>query len=177
MAISRATAAPQPVSGTALVRRARKVDRLLAETYPDARCELDFDDPFQLLVVTVLSAQTTDRRVNAVSGTPIRVRRPRSEFRDRVGAGARGRVARDQTMGQTVTCNTERGLGRERGAERRDITWITTYSGRRRCSVLSTTRRPLRCDPPWARTGCAAERCSSMRGTRATGSTSSPTAR
>src|SRR5690606_30439578 len=28
-------------------------------------CELDFDDPFQLLVVTVLSAQTTDRRVNA----------------------------------------------------------------------------------------------------------------
>ena len=51
---------------TALVRRARKVDRVLAETYPDARCELDFDNPFQLLVVTVLSAQTTDRRVNAV---------------------------------------------------------------------------------------------------------------
>jgi endonuclease III len=50
---------------TALVRRARKVDRVLAETYPDARCELDFDDAFQLLVVTVLSAQTTDRRVNA----------------------------------------------------------------------------------------------------------------
>jgi endonuclease-3 len=49
---------------TALVRRARKVDRVLADTYPDARCELDFDDAFQLLVVTVLSAQTTDRRVN-----------------------------------------------------------------------------------------------------------------
>ncbi len=53
-----------PPSRTALVRRARKVDRVLAETYPDARCELDFDDAFQLLVVTVLSAQTTDRRVN-----------------------------------------------------------------------------------------------------------------
>ena len=39
---------------------------MLAETYPDATIELDFDDPFQLLVVTVLSAQTTDRRVNAV---------------------------------------------------------------------------------------------------------------
>jgi len=39
---------------------------VLAETYPDARCELDFDSPFELLVVTVLSAQTTDRRVNAV---------------------------------------------------------------------------------------------------------------
>ncbi|MBM9464153.1 endonuclease III [Aeromicrobium sp. YIM 150415] len=52
---------------TALVRRARKVDRVLAETYPDARPELDFSSPFELLVVTVLSAQTTDRRVNAVS--------------------------------------------------------------------------------------------------------------
>ncbi|QIK67649.1 endonuclease III [Nocardioides sp. HDW12B] len=52
---------------TALVRRARKVDRTLAETYPDAGCELDFTTPFELLVVTVLSAQTTDRRVNGVS--------------------------------------------------------------------------------------------------------------
>ncbi|GAA1913744.1 hypothetical protein GCM10009737_13840 [Nocardioides lentus] len=51
---------------TALVRRARKIDRVLAETYPDARCELDFANPFELLCVTVLSAQTTDRRVNAV---------------------------------------------------------------------------------------------------------------
>ena len=50
---------------TSLVRRARKVNRVLAETYPEAHCELDFDDAFQLLVVTVLSAQTTDRRVNA----------------------------------------------------------------------------------------------------------------
>ena len=53
-------------SRTSLVRRARRINRVLAETYPDAGCELDFDDPFQLLVVTVLSAQTTDRRVNAV---------------------------------------------------------------------------------------------------------------
>jgi len=56
-----------PASGTALARRARKVNRVLAETYPDARCELDFANPFQLLVATVLSAQTTDRRVNAVT--------------------------------------------------------------------------------------------------------------
>nr|WP_239021682.1 endonuclease III [Nocardioides jishulii] len=59
-------ALPAPTSpDTSLVRRARKVNRVLAETYPDAHCELDFDDAFQLLVVTVLSAQTTDRRVNA----------------------------------------------------------------------------------------------------------------
>jgi endonuclease-3 len=54
------------VPDTSLVRRARKVNRVLAETYPDAGCELDFDDAFELLVVTVLSAQTTDKRVNAV---------------------------------------------------------------------------------------------------------------
>jgi endonuclease III len=58
-----------PETHTGLVRRARKIDRALAEAYPDARIELDFDDPFQLLVVTVLSAQTTDRRVNAVRPT------------------------------------------------------------------------------------------------------------
>ncbi len=56
-------------SRTSLVRRARKIDRVLAQTYPDARCELDFDNPFELLVVTVLSAQTTDKRVNAVRPT------------------------------------------------------------------------------------------------------------
>jgi endonuclease-3 len=58
--------APSTETPTGLVRRARKIDRALAAHYPDARIELDFDDPFQLLVVTVLSAQTTDRRVNAV---------------------------------------------------------------------------------------------------------------
>ncbi len=52
---------------TVLVRRARKMHRVLADTYPDAGCELDFADPYQLLVATVLSAQTTDRRVNAVT--------------------------------------------------------------------------------------------------------------
>jgi endonuclease-3 len=56
-------------SRTSLVRRARKIDRMLGQTYPDARCELDFDNPFELLVVTVLSAQTTDKRVNAVRPT------------------------------------------------------------------------------------------------------------
>ena len=58
-------AVPRP--DTSLVRRARKVNRVLAETYPEARTELDFTTPFELLVVTVLSAQTTDRRVNAAS--------------------------------------------------------------------------------------------------------------
>lgn len=54
-------------SRTALVRRARKINRILADTYPVAKTELDFETPWQLLIVTVLSAQTTDKRVNAVS--------------------------------------------------------------------------------------------------------------
>ncbi len=63
-----AALAPAPTR-TALVRRARRIDRILSDTYPDARSELDFDSPWQLLVATVLSAQTTDKRVNAV--TPV----------------------------------------------------------------------------------------------------------
>ncbi|MCT7352592.1 endonuclease III [Streptomyces sp. 15-116A] len=51
-------------SRTALVRRARRINRELAEVYPYAHPELDFDNPFQLVVATVLSAQTTDLRVN-----------------------------------------------------------------------------------------------------------------
>ncbi|KRF14990.1 endonuclease III [Nocardioides sp. Soil796] len=62
-------AVPQTPSQTVLVRRARKIDRVLGETYPEAKCELDFANPFELLVVTVLSAQTTDKRVNAVRPT------------------------------------------------------------------------------------------------------------
>lgn len=40
---------------------------VLAELYPDAHCELEFADPLQLLVATVLSAQSTDRGVNLVT--------------------------------------------------------------------------------------------------------------
>ncbi|MGW7334787.1 endonuclease III [Streptomyces sp. NPDC054808] len=55
---------PRGESRTALVRRARRIDRELAEVYPYAHPELDFENPFQLVVATVLSAQTTDLRVN-----------------------------------------------------------------------------------------------------------------
>lgn len=51
-------------SRTALVRRARRINRELAEVYPYAHPELDFENSFELLVATVLSAQTTDLRVN-----------------------------------------------------------------------------------------------------------------
>ncbi|WP_240759678.1 endonuclease III [Phytoactinopolyspora endophytica] len=54
-------------SRLALVRRARKINRELSVLYPDAHCELDFSSPFELLIATVLSAQTTDVRVNSVT--------------------------------------------------------------------------------------------------------------
>lgn len=47
--------------------RAQAIDEALAETYPDATCELSFRDPFELLVATILSAQCTDARVNQVT--------------------------------------------------------------------------------------------------------------
>jgi len=50
-----------------LTRRARRINRELAEVYPDARCELDYRTPLELLVATVLSAQCTDQRVNMVT--------------------------------------------------------------------------------------------------------------
>ncbi|AKK02163.1 endonuclease III [Corynebacterium epidermidicanis] len=48
-------------------RRARRINRDLALAYPQARAELDFTSPLELLVATVLSAQTTDVRVNQVT--------------------------------------------------------------------------------------------------------------
>lgn len=60
----RAVKVPRGESHLALVRRARRINRELAEVYPYAHPELDFRNPFELLVATVLSAQTTDLRVN-----------------------------------------------------------------------------------------------------------------
>jgi len=51
----------------ARTRRARRIYRALLERYPYSRCELDFTTPLELLVATILSAQTTDQRVNLVT--------------------------------------------------------------------------------------------------------------
>jgi endonuclease-3 len=44
--------------------RAKAIYRILTKNYPNVRCELDYKNPYQLLVATVLSAQCTDKRVN-----------------------------------------------------------------------------------------------------------------
>jgi endonuclease III len=53
--------------GKAGVGRIPEVLGILAATYPDAKCALDFKSPYQLLVATILSAQCTDKRVNQVT--------------------------------------------------------------------------------------------------------------
>jgi endonuclease-3 len=63
--VNRRRSAPETRLG--LVRRARRINRELAELYPDAHSELDFTNAYELLVATILSAQTTDQRVNVVT--------------------------------------------------------------------------------------------------------------
>ena len=48
-------------------KRTKEVLEILKEEYPDAKCELNYETPFQLLVATILSAQTTDKKVNEVT--------------------------------------------------------------------------------------------------------------
>jgi len=55
---------------------AAAIYRILKKTYPDAHCELDYENPLQLTVATILSAQCTDKRVNLV--TPALFKKYRS---------------------------------------------------------------------------------------------------
>ena len=53
-------------------KRTKDILDILKEDYPDAKCELNHESPFQLLVATILSAQTTDKKVNEVTETLFR---------------------------------------------------------------------------------------------------------
>ena len=61
-------------------RKARLMYRVLSKTYPDVRCELDFKNPLQLLVATILSAQCTDKRVNMVTPALFKKYRSAKDF-------------------------------------------------------------------------------------------------
>ncbi|HLY33056.1 MAG TPA: endonuclease III [Jatrophihabitantaceae bacterium] len=58
---------PNAETPLALTRRARRINRELADVYPDAHIELNFTTPLELSVATILSAQCTDKRVNEVT--------------------------------------------------------------------------------------------------------------
>jgi endonuclease-3 len=57
---------------TDLKKRATEIDRRLSERHPDAKCSLDFTNAFELLIATILSAQSTDVRVNIVTKSLFR---------------------------------------------------------------------------------------------------------
>jgi len=65
------------------VTRAERADaacEILARTYPDAHCELDYTTPLELLIATILSAQCTDKRVNIVTKELFRVCRSAADY-------------------------------------------------------------------------------------------------
>ncbi|HYR27785.1 MAG TPA: endonuclease III, partial [Thermoanaerobaculia bacterium] len=57
---------------TDLKKRAAEIDKRLAKRYPDAKCRLDFNNAFELLIATILAAQSTDARVNIVTKSLFR---------------------------------------------------------------------------------------------------------
>lgn len=60
--------------------RTRQIVGVLKKTYPDFRCELNFANPLQLLVATILSAQCTDKRVNIVTPALFKKYRTAADF-------------------------------------------------------------------------------------------------
>jgi endonuclease-3 len=67
-------------SSEAKSARAKKIIVALQKTYPDAHCELNFSNPLELLIATILSAQCTDKRVNIVTETLFKKYRTAEDF-------------------------------------------------------------------------------------------------
>lgn len=63
-----------------LKRRAAKIVRLLAKAYPEATCALEYRNPLELLIATILSAQCTDQRVNLVTKDLFRKYRTAADY-------------------------------------------------------------------------------------------------
>ena len=57
----------QPQKNAETAKRARAIQRALDKLYPDAKCALHHNNPLELLIATILSAQCTDERVNKVT--------------------------------------------------------------------------------------------------------------
>jgi endonuclease-3 len=75
--------APMPMpreSTAAKIKRAKKIIAALEQTYPNAHCELNFSNPLELLVATILSAQCTDKRVNIVTADLFKKYRSAQDF-------------------------------------------------------------------------------------------------
>ncbi|HWB11797.1 MAG TPA: endonuclease III [Pirellulales bacterium] len=73
---------PKTASSAPAKRHAARVAKILAKTYPDARCALNFRSPLELLIATILSAQCTDTRVNIVTADLFRKYRTAADYAD-----------------------------------------------------------------------------------------------
>ena len=62
------------------IARTQKITSALERTYPNAHCELNFSNPLELLVATILSAQCTDKRVNLVTADLFKKYRSAKDF-------------------------------------------------------------------------------------------------
>ena len=67
-------------SAAAKTVRTERILAALQKTYPDAHCELNFSNPLELLIATILSAQCTDKRVNLVTAELFRKYRRAADF-------------------------------------------------------------------------------------------------
>src|SRR2546422_739492 len=116
--------------------RARKIVRALRKAYPDARIALDFSNPLELLVATILAAQCTDERVNMV--TPALF--------------AKYRTARDWAQADLATLEREiHSTGFYRAKARALVGMARTLVGRRACSARKPACPvcPVRTLCPW----------------------------
>src|SRR5580700_3397263 len=62
------------------IARTQKITSALKRAYPYAHCELNFSNPLELLVATILSAQCTDKRVNIVTAELFKKYRSANDF-------------------------------------------------------------------------------------------------
>ena len=69
-----------PESWQTKAARVKKIIAALRKTYPDAHCELNYLNPLELLIATVLSAQCTDKRVNQVTAELFRKYRTAADY-------------------------------------------------------------------------------------------------
>src|SRR5512139_2883948 len=67
-------------STSAKAERTRQIIEGLAKAYPKAHCELNFSNPLELLVATILSAQCTDKRVNLVTAELFKKYRSAADY-------------------------------------------------------------------------------------------------
>ena len=111
-----------------LVRRARRMNRTLAQAFPHVYCELDFTNPLELTVATILSAQSTDKGVNLTTPALFAKYRTALDYakadRDRAGGhGPAHRLLPEQgQFADAAGAGTRRAIRRP-GARTRSTSW------------------------------------------------------